>query len=187
MKKINLLLLTSVFILFVFAACKKDEDNPETPPPVSNSGEIITTLTLRFTDTAGVQPAVSYTFRDPDGEGGNPHVTFDQITLQSLTTYNCEILLLDETKNPADTISNEVLEEADEHLFCYEVTGSQVSIIRTDTDGTYELGLETLWTTAGASTGNVVVTLKHQPGGIKNGTCTPGDTDVELEFDLIVE
>jgi hypothetical protein len=187
MKKTNLFLLTAFFSCIVFTSCKKDEDSPETPPPVVNDGEIITTVTLKFTDVAGILPAIEYTFRDPDGEGGNPATTFDQILLQSETTYNCEILLLNETVNPADTISNEVLEEADEHLFCYVVNGAPITIVRTDSDGTYEVGLETLWSTEAVATGTVEVTLKHQPGGIKNGSCDPGDTDIELVFDLIVE
>lgn len=180
--KLLFIVLLSSFIL----ACNKDDANPENPPP-ANDGEVITTAILKFNDIAGILPDREFSFRDPDGEGGNPATQFDEIILQQSTQYECELILLNETLNPVDTISLEVLEEADEHLICYSVTGIPVDIIRTDSDGTFELGLKTLWTTpASAGTGHVRIVLKHQPGS-KNGSCNPGDTDIDLTFNLIVE
>jgi len=187
MKKSQLVfLMLSVSTMFI-VGCKKDDDKPEdTHDDVHNDGEVITTAILKFTDPMGVAPAVEYQYRDPDGEGGNPAVTFDDIVLQSSTSYNCEIILLNETLNPIDSISNEVLAEAADHLFCYTVTNVAVDITRTDSDSTYEIGLQTLWTTAAVGSGTMRVVLKHQPG-IKNGTCDPGDSDIDLTFDLTVE
>jgi hypothetical protein len=59
-------------------------------------------------------------------------------------------------------------------------------IVRTDSDGTYEIGLKTKWKSFGISNGTVTVTLKHQPG-IKNGTCTTGETDAEIAFITITQ
>ena len=47
--------------------------------------------------------------------------------------------------------------------------------------GTLEVGLATQWTVGIASVGTTQVVLKHQPG-VKDGTCAPGDTDIELDF-----
>jgi hypothetical protein len=177
--KLPIIILTAIIAI---SGCKKDENNVEVPP-VINEEEVITTLTLQFTDIAGVLPPVEFTFRDPDGAGGLSPDIFDDIQLQQGTSYACSILLLNETVSPVDTISNEVLAEAEDHLFCFEVAGAEATIVRTDSDGTYEIGLESTWTTGGASQGTVTVILKHQPG-IKDGSCDVGETDVEVVFDL---
>jgi hypothetical protein len=187
LKIINHLNMKHIFIgslllaALVTTSCKKDDDLPELPPPSENEVEVITTLRITFTDVLGVQPTVSATFRDPDGEGGIGPDIFDTIRLAPSTTYNASILLLNETASPVDTISNEVLDEGADHLFCFDPTGANVTISRTDTDGTYEIGLQSQWVTGAVSTGSVTITLKHQPG-VKDGTCTPGDTDVEVTF-----
>ena len=72
-------------------------------------------------------------------------------------------------------------EEASEHLFCYDATNTNVSIVRTDSDGTFEVGIESRWFTGNVANGETTISLKHQPG-VKDGTCAPGDTDVEVTF-----
>jgi hypothetical protein len=163
------------------SSCKKDEDLVTTPPAVENVEEVITTLTLNFTDAAGVQPDVTVTFRDPDGDGGVGPDIFDTIRLQNNTTYNMSLTLLNETESPAEDITVEVQDEDDEHLFCFTPTGADVAIVRTDSDGTFEVGLESQWTVGSVSTGTTQIVLKHQPG-IKDGTCSPGETDIDVTF-----
>jgi hypothetical protein len=64
--------------------------------------------------------------------------------------------------------------------------GADLDITRTDSDGEFEVGLESLWEAGATSSGTVMVTLKHQPG-VKDGTCEVGDTDVEVVFDLVID
>lgn len=163
------------------SSCKKDEDLVETPQPTVNEEEVITTMTLTFTDDAGVQPNVTVTFRDPDGDGGVGPDIFDTIRLQNNTVYNMSITLLNETETPAEDMTAEVLDEDDEHLFCFTPTGADVAIVRTDSDGMFEVGLESQWTVGAVSNGTTQITLKHQPG-VKDGTCAPGETDVDVTF-----
>ena len=182
-KKITRLSLLIAFISILAVACKKDKDTPKpggsTPPP--NEEELITTVKITFVDTAGVQPTIVVWFRDPDGDGGNPPTQFDTIRLAANSVYNAAIELFDESKNPVEDITTEIQEEDDEHIFCFTPTNVNLSIIRTDSDGTYEVGLASQWTVGNASVGTTQVVLKHQPG-VKDGTCVPGDTDVELNF-----
>lgn len=168
------------------ASCKKDDDLVDVPPPIANEEEVITTMTLKFTDPTGVNPDVTATFRDPDGDGGLNFDIFDTIRLKNNTVYDMSIVLLNETVSPADTISNEVLEEADEHLFCFTSSFANVLIQRTDSDGTFEIGLESQWTVGSVGNGTVQIVLKHQPG-IKDGSCSPGETDVDVTFVTEVE
>jgi hypothetical protein len=180
----NFSMLAMALVVAFTVGCKKDDD---TPTPSTGGGnppheeELITSVILSFVDTAGVQPSVQYAFRDPDGDGGNPPTQHDTIRLVANTYYNATIQLLNESENPAEDITLEVQNEDDEHLFCYTPTSTNVSIVRTDSDGTFEVGITTFWSTGMAATGETKVVLKHQPG-VKDGTCAPGDTDIEIDF-----
>ncbi len=172
-----LALLASATII----GCKKDDDLPQVPDPVENEQEVITTMRLIFVDSASIQPTVTATFRDPDGDGGNGPDIFDTIRLANNTTYLTTILLLNETESPADTISNEVLEEGADHLFCFTPSGADATIVLTDSDGSLPIGLQSKWYTGAISNGTVQVVLKHQPG-VKDGTCSPGETDIDITY-----
>jgi hypothetical protein len=171
--------LLPVFIILL-ASCEKDERDLMNPP-MNEEEEVITTVQLVFTDSAGMQPVKVFTFRDVDGPGGNNPIEFDTVLLSQNTTYYTTLWLLNESVLPADTISHEVEEEGDEHLVCYGVNGWNGTIVRTDSDGTYEIGLATKWKTTGISNGAVTITLKHQHE-VKDGTCEPGETDAEVTF-----
>ena len=47
----------------------------------------------------------------------------------------------------------------------------------------YEVGLVDLFTTTGISSGKLDITLHHQPN-VKDGTCTPGSTDMDATFNV---
>ncbi len=177
--------LLLVLIIIMMISCKRDFDKPENPPLITNDEEIITTFSITFQDSSSIQPEQTFRFMDIDGDGGNPPNVFDTIRLQSHSVYFASILLLNETLFPVDTISNEVLNEGVNHLFCFNHTGVSLEIIRTDTDGNYEIGLASKWTTNEVGEGFVTITLRHQPG-IKNGSCDPGDTDIEISFPYII-
>jgi hypothetical protein len=168
-------------IAVLLQACKKDDDLVPLPPPVANESEIITTLRLTFKDSLGVKPDVTAVFRDTDADGGNAPVQFDSIRLQAATTYLATIEILDETKSPVLNITPEVIKEADEHIFCFTPSVSGLSIRSSDVYGSFRLGVNSTWTTTSASSGSVLVKLKHQPG-VKNGSCDPGETDIEVNF-----
>lgn len=168
--------------VLLVTGCKKDKNVVDDPHNHDNEdAELITSVELEFSDTAHIKPNISVAFRDPDGAGGNAATEFDTIKLAANTVYNVKIKLLDESKNPVVNISDEVKTEGAEHLFCFEVNGANATIVRTDSDGTYEIGLNSRWTIGAASNGTIKVMLKHQPG-LKNGTCGVGDTDVEVNF-----
>jgi hypothetical protein len=181
MKTYQLLALGAMTILSI-QACKKDKDEVATPAPPANESEVITTLRITFTDSANTADVRTAEFRDPDGPGGVAYDRFDTIRLDSNRTYFATILLLNETASPVDTISNEVLEEADDHLFCFTPSGTSATITVTDRDGNnLPIGLQSTWRTTSAGSGAMTVSLHHQPG-IKNGDCALGETDVEVRF-----
>ena len=172
----------------VVVSCKKDEVKPAEPTP-PNENELITTLELKFSGNGvlGNDTTFVVTFNDPDGDGGNAPTQFETIHLLKNSTYNVEVTLLDKSKTPAETISNEVLAEANDHLFFYSSNPTGlVDVLITDKDSNGKnLGLKSTWTTTNAGSGKVKVKLMHQPG-VKDGTTATGDTDIEVDFQVNV-
>lgn len=189
MKKLmnkNKIAFAGLLLMLIFTACKKEKNSVTNPPAPIAEEELITTLKVTYVDSSGVNPDVIVMFQDIDGPGGNEPTAMDTIRLKANTTYFATIKVLNESVNPVEDITVEILEEADSHLFCFDVTGANIQVLRTDTDGVYEVGITSKWTTGAVSTGNSVVSLKHQPG-IKNGSCALGETDIEVTFPTIVE
>jgi hypothetical protein len=181
------ILTTSMLTLSIFGLLFSQSSCKKTTPPDPNEEELVTTFKIIFTDSAGTKPNVVAVYKDIDGDGGNNPSVFDTIKLQSNTTYNATILLLDESKTPADSISNEVLEEGNEHLFCFTPTNINTTIVRTDKDiNNLEIGLRSKWITGAASNGTTQIVLRHQPDNTKNGSCNIGSSDVDLTFQTIL-
>lgn len=184
-RKWVVVMLLGMSVLFV--QCDKAKDvEPD------DENELITTVQLNFMES-GSTAAQTFTFRDIDGDGGNPPSVFEKITLKPNTTYTLTVDLKDESKTPAEDITKEVKEEADEHLFVF--TPSPASLLTYtygDQDSrNFPIGLTGTAKTGAAGTGKLKVVLRHQPpmngNAVKNGTPGPGSDDVNLDFDLEVK
>jgi hypothetical protein len=192
-----------------FTSCKKDkneEPTPEVPtPPTNNETELITTMKVTLYDTT-THTNTTYIFSDLDGPGGNPaafggtNQSDSVINITSNHVYEVSILLLDETKSPVDTTSNEVKEEGIDHMFFFNMTnptGSPYSVYLPNSLTTIKyidldannrgIGLSTLWTAPSMMTSKspLTIELKHQPDA-KDGTYAPGETDIQVNFKLKV-
>ncbi len=186
-KRTNSILLIAIAATIIWTGCKRDRNKIIEPPPPANEEEVITTMKITFVDSSNNANVKSATFRDPDGDGGLSYDIFDTIKLEPNKTWITSILLLNETESPADTISNEVLDEGVDHLFCFTATGNSATVVRTDLDNNgLPIGLQTKWYTTAAGNGTMQVELRHQPG-VKNGTCAVGDTDISVDFQVKVQ
>lgn len=184
MKKNKIFILIATTLL-LWQACKKDADLPKLPSPI-NEPEVITTVKLTFVDSANTTNVVTANFIDADGDGGNQPTAFDTIKLKANSTYTCKIALFNGILNKE--ITPEIEEEANNHLFLYKPVGVNINIVITDVDSNsppLPIGINSKWRTGTTGNGTVQVILKHQPG-IKDGTESPGDTDVELNFQTII-
>lgn len=180
-----LLFMAAVLSLTALSGCKKDDEKPHDHGQ-NHEEELITSLVLNFTEVGSQIPvSFEFAFRDTDGPGGNDPVQFDTITLPAGTVWDCSITLLNESSNPAVDLTEEIHHEGDEHIFCFEPAGAAVGVVITDSDGALPIGLLSEWTIGAAGTGTITVKLKHQPG-IKDGSCTPGETDIEVAFPLVI-
>lgn len=168
-----------------------DKEDSSVKPGISinpNQEELITTVEIQLSDSNHI-PLDTVSFNDPDGDGGIPP-SIDTLKLGKGQKYFVKLNFLDKS-NPADIkdITAEIKAEGDEHLICFDPMNiSGLNIIRTDSDGTYELGIESSWTVdanANSNNGKLRLSLKHQPG-VKDGTCAPGTTDVEIDFPVTI-
>ncbi len=182
MKKTTFLSLIALLFTVIFvASCKPDD--PDDP----NEEEVITKVSLTFTNAATGALASEAIYSDPDGAGGANPVRFDSIRLDSGKTYNVRIALYDESDaGNIKNITDEVQAEAAEHLFCYTPTGPNITVTKTDSDGSFPIGITTTWVVGNPATGTMRVELRHQPDSTKDGSCTPGATDVQVDFRVLV-
>lgn len=183
----NRIIIFSCFalsLLFSMTACKN------TSVDVEEENEIITTVKLHFT-TGGIKQ--TFIFNDSDGDGGNAPTKFDNIKLKPNTSYTLTVELLDESKTPANNITNEVATESDEHLFVFTpLPASLLTYTYGDKDArNFPIGLTGTAKTGAAGTGKLKVQLRHQPPvngkEVKNGTPTPGSDDVNLDFNISIQ
>lgn len=183
-KTLLLSMLLSATILSI-TSCKKDD-----PDPI-NEEEVITTLTYTLTSPGGT--SVVLNFVDLDGDGANAPVITGG-TLEANQTYTGRIELLNESETPAEDITTEIQEEDEDHQFFFESDLSGVTVAYTDTDADGNpVGLNTTLTTADAGSGNLKITLHHEPDksadGVANGDITNsnGETDIEVTFPIDVQ
>jgi hypothetical protein len=189
MKNKNLISAILVCFSIAFIGCKKNKD--EAPAPqVDNAEEVITTLHYILKENNVLVD--TFSFVDKDGVGGNNPIQ-ETILLKTGKTYTAEILLLDETKTPSDTISNEVKEEGDEHQFFFTPSSDKFTVNTNDKDKNgVPLGLEST-IVVGTQTSNTCtlkIVLKHQPGvkpSTGKGDASLGDSDIEVTFNVNIE
>jgi hypothetical protein len=176
----SVLMCLSVSLLMT--ACKKDAHSH------NDEGELITTVKLTFTE--GNNLPSSFTWKDIDGPGGN-NPEIQTISLKPNTSYSVKAEFLNEQKNPAEDITEEILEEANDHEVFYQTSNNFLTITRTDLDTNtphLPLGLESTWATQSLATGSIKVILKHKPGTKAAGDpATKGETDIEVNFPLEIK
>ncbi len=164
----------------ILAGCKKKNNEEE------NEEELITTVNVKL--TAAGAATQTFTWKDVDGPGGNaPQI--GTITLSPGVTYACELEFLDESKTPAENITDEIEEEDDDHQIYYEVSTAALTIgsLNTDARG-LPLGITSSWVAGTNSSGSVKITLKHKPGVKAAGDLvTKGETDIEISFPVVIQ
>ena len=182
----TLKLLSAIFFLStLLISCNDDDDDI---PPV-NEEELITTMTITLApDGAGT--TVTLKTVDLDGDGPNPPVITVSGPFSTGTTYQGSIVLLNETEDPAENITEEVEEEAEEHQFFYTIGGAlDATTFATNFDvNGHPLGTEFTLNAANASTGTLTFTLRHEPKKPNSGLADAGgETDISATFNVTIE
>lgn len=182
---VKALFLISTLVLVV--SCNNDDD---AIVPV-NEEEVITTVITRLT---GGGQIITMQSRDLDGDGPNAPVVTVSGNLTANTTYTGTVEFLNELVTPADDITVEVEEEGVDHQLFFQPTPTSIGTFTyTDTDANGNpIGLQFSLLTGNAGSGNILVTLRHEPNKSASGVAAGnianagGSTDAEISFPVVV-
>ncbi len=186
MKQLKLSALALITFISI-TSCSNDDD-----ATIVNEEEVITTLTATFTPVGGGQTVI-LTSRDLDGDGPNEPVLTVSGDFIADAMYNGNVTFLNETESPAENITEEVQAEGDEHQIFFQQSGlGTFTYTDQDADGN-PIGLSFTFKAAdAATTGNLTITLRHEPNkdaeGVADGVITNagGSTDATATFSVAV-
>ncbi|MFN2261377.1 MAG: type 1 periplasmic binding fold superfamily protein [Psychroflexus sp.] len=186
MKTIKLLSL-SLIAAITLNSCSDDDD----APTAIVEQEVITTVNIQLEDVDDPTNTANFAWSDSDGDGEVDMITEDDLTPN--TTYSGSISFLNELENPAENITEEILEEDEEHqVFYVPNTDVDLNIEYDDQDEDGNpIGVEFTLTTGNTSNGVMTVLLIHEGNkfaeGASEGVLTDevgGETDIEVTFDV---
>jgi hypothetical protein len=187
MKNLKISVLALITII-TFSSCSSDDT-----ATIVNEEEVITTVTATFTPQGGGTPIV-LTSRDLDGDGPDAPVVTVSGNFSASAVYNGTVTFLNELETPAGNITEEIFEEGHEHQIFFGQTGlGTFAYSDTDVNGN-PIGLTFKYIAAStATTGNLTLTLRHEPNkdaeGVSQGSITNagGSTDAEVVFNVSVQ
>jgi len=176
-----------IIVTLLFVSCSNDDNG--TPEPV-NEEEVITTLIAIFSPTGG-GTNITLQSQDLDGDGPNAPVVTVSGDFAANTDYAMALTLLNETENPVENITLEVVEEGDEHqMFYLPSAGLNLNFTYGDFDGDGNPLGTTMTISAGdISTGSLGIVLRHEPKKPNNGTLADagGETDISVTFPVSIQ
>ncbi len=164
--------------LLTMAGCKKDS---------STEQENITRVEVHLTGSGGFDQ--EFEWSDPDG-GSTSNATAETIVIPATAgaTIHCHVHVYDDTKTPAQDLTEDIEAESNDHLFVYDITGANIGVAYDDTDANGQnFGIETLWTKGAASTGTLRIRLYHQPTDKSNLSTPGGEVDFDINMPVTVE
>ena len=193
--KTSKLFIAAIFCLSLITSCSSDDDNSSGNPDLIDPVELITNVTLTFTNTADANDVIVMTDIKPNGQEGGIVLQNDVVgTFTAGEEYALGLEVLN-ASNPADiddVLNDDIVVENDEHFFQYALsTGLDMSMTRDadDIDGAdgTKLGYNTTWVANTASTGNLQIILVHIPATADDtdpfGATTGGEEDFTITFD----
>jgi hypothetical protein len=165
--------------------CSSDEDEVDDIPELINEQEVITTVVLTFDSSDNPTQTIRWAVEEDN--------SLKFINLKANTEYQVGISFLDET-DPSDVedITEEVIEEADDHQVFYDFSDVSISYSSgtndtIDSDGN-PVYLNSLWTASSSGSGIVQAFLIHEPTS-KTGTSRDsfgGETDVAIDIPITI-
>jgi hypothetical protein len=187
--------LKTIIFVFTLAITLTSCSNDNNASPV-NEEELITTITAVFTPEGG-GTAITLEYKDLDGDGPEAPAFNISGPFAQNTTYKGVVTFENESVNPAEDITEEILAEAEDHQIFYLKTGTLNGFSYATNADNFDangkpVGLKSVFTTTTAATGTLTITLKHLPNksaaGVSDGDITNagGGTDAEAKFDITV-
>lgn len=183
--------------LIAFSSCDSEDPVPE------NDGEVITDVTLVFTelDASGNAIGTPLEFKASDSEGieVGESPTVETVSLSAGKTYQLDIEVLNSIEN--EDITEEIIEEADEHQFYFlgsAFIGSSAPLSYAYNDPSGELigvrGTVTVIANPVFNNGQMRLVLRHDLDKNYPGADNPnfegfanagGESDLDIEFPVV--
>lgn len=175
-------------LAFTTAAC-------DSTAPDGDDQEFITQVRVTFTNAANPADVVTITATDADGDGAGITFSPASAALRAGATYNAAITLDDTINN--ESITEEVREEEDEHLFAYSFAPATFGTVTiTDTERTYggtrdlPVGLTFRAAISASATGSGTMRaiLFHfdNPAEKTSATSTSDERDIDIQFPVTI-
>jgi hypothetical protein len=130
MKNNNKTIIIIATILTISSCSKKDPKKPI----ITNPQEMLTTILVKgYNQNDSLNPNYQFTYKweDLDGDDRNLPV-IDTLNLDSGIVYKCEIIIIDKTKTPFDTVTNAIEEEKNVHQFFFAPSANLTNKIKTE-------------------------------------------------------
>ncbi|WP_339687085.1 type 1 periplasmic binding fold superfamily protein [uncultured Nonlabens sp.] len=175
----------SIIALLFMTSCTDDD-----AVTIINEEELITTVELELTNSADATNVVLFKSVDIDGEGPDDPVITITGTVNANSTYLGAVRFLNESIAPSEDITEEVIEESNEHEVFYTSSITDLTITKTDVDvNGNPLGVLTNFQTGAIGTGTLILVLRHEPIKPNDNTLigAGGETDAEVSFTFEVE
>lgn len=159
-------------LLFIMTGCSDVEGDDHDHDHHDHEHEVITTVVLSFSSQADDSEILEFVWADPENDG-SPVV--DDIVLEDGVAYDVYVEFLNGLEDPAEDITPEIADEAEEHQIFF--TGSGVegpatgsnddavvshAYLDADTEG-LPVGLENEIVSLTAGSGELILTLRHMP------------------------
>ncbi|MEZ5015885.1 MAG: hypothetical protein R2800_02460 [Flavipsychrobacter sp.] len=183
----RVLLLGALVAVSVTSCTKKNENLVVNPTPQEQ--ELITTIKLVVTNSAGFNKTFSYKVDNGFNSTTPATPVIDDVVLAPNTTYNVSVEVWNEAENPVEDITTEVKAENTEHLFVLESAPANGAGSISFTNGSKDdngnpLNQTIDFTTGAAGNGVLTVTLKHEPTdkNAANADAAGGETDAKAIF-----
>jgi len=141
-------------------ACADVEDPNGHDDQDPHEQEVITTVELHFDGPAGLQV---FRWADPENDG-DPVI--DTVGLVAGDVYDVSVVFLNELEEPAEDLTEEIADEADEHQVFFTGAALDGLLLHTyaDADANGDpLGLDNTLETLTSGTADLVITLLHLP------------------------
>lgn len=195
MKTIKNLTILSIITVMVLSSCSKEDPKK---PVDTNPQEVLTTVLIKGYDHDNPNNTArqfSFKWEDLDGDAGKEPV-IDTMVLDSGIEYHCQIIMLDKTKTPFDTVSVEIEKEKNAHQFFYTPSANLLGKFSTEIldldDNKLPVGLEFhLLTKSNQSyalpiVGSMNVVLSHYDGIVKT-TSKSDESDIDLQWPIKIK
>jgi hypothetical protein len=160
---------------------------------LENIAVFMTTLIATFTGGGG--QVITCTSRDLDGDGPNAPVVIVSGSFSPNTTYSGSISLLNETVNPAEDVTFELIQNGIDYQMFYQLSQNLGTFVYADSDVNGKpVGMSFTFTTGSGNvnSGSSTFTLRNFPNksasGVSSGDITNagGSTVAEFSFPIFI-